>query len=140
MEFPEVRLSDDERQEALDALSEHVRTGRLEIDEYGERSAQVTAARRRGDLEKLFADLPQPRPSVLYGRANPANWEQPHRPVSEPAEKLSPRRTVASLALPIAAIIAILLILTVAKTFAVFLIPIAVAVIGPAMFNRRKHR
>ena len=62
---PDLRLSDAERTEAMDALSEHVRTGRLDIDEFGLRSAKVAAARTRADLVPLFADLPAPRPRVL---------------------------------------------------------------------------
>lgn len=134
MDNPEVRLSDDERQEALDALDEHVRTGRLDIDEYGERSAQVTAARKRAELEKLFSDLPRPRPSVL---------EQPARRGAEPAadkagEPTLPQR-LSGLALPISAIVAVVLLVTVAKTWVVFLLPVAVAVIVPKLFHHRKR-
>ena len=63
-----MRLSDDERQDALDVLEEHVRTGRLDIDEYGTRSAKVTAAKRVSELVPLFDDLPSPRPSALLNR------------------------------------------------------------------------
>lgn len=134
MENPEVRLSDDERQEALDALDEHVRTGRLDIDEYGERSAQVTAARRRADLENLFADLPQPRPSVL---------DQPAQPGTEPTAGKAGEPTLlhraSGLALPIATIVAVVLLVTVVKTWVVFLLPVAVAVIGPKLLRHRKR-
>ncbi|MDT7798595.1 MAG: hypothetical protein QOI78_2028 [Actinomycetota bacterium] len=61
----DLRLSDAERQDALDVLEEHVRSGRLDIDEYGTRSAKVTAAKRVSDLVPLFDDLPSPRPSAL---------------------------------------------------------------------------
>ncbi|MFD8499670.1 DUF1707 domain-containing protein [Amycolatopsis sp. NPDC059657] len=60
-----MRLSDAERQDAMDVLSEHVRTGRLDIDEYGTRSAKVTQAKTVRELEPLFDDLPAPRPGVL---------------------------------------------------------------------------
>lgn len=62
-------LSDSERQDALDVLEEHVRTGRLDIDEYGSRSAKVTAAKRVSELVPLFDDLPSPRPSALLNGA-----------------------------------------------------------------------
>lgn len=62
-------LSDAERQDALDVLEEHVRTGRLDIDEYGTRSAKVTAAKRVSELVPLFDDLPSPRPSALLNGA-----------------------------------------------------------------------
>jgi len=65
----DMRLSDAEREEAIEALSEHVRTGRLDLDEYGTRSARVTTAKTRRDLAPLFSDLPAPRPAVLTGPA-----------------------------------------------------------------------
>jgi len=65
-----MRLSDDERQDALDVLEEHVRSGRLDIDEYGTRSAKVTAAKRVSELVPLFDDLPSPRPSALLNGAS----------------------------------------------------------------------
>jgi hypothetical protein len=64
-----MRLSDAERQDALDVLEEHVRSGRLDIDEYGTRSAKVTAAKRVSELVPLFDDLPSPRPSALLNGA-----------------------------------------------------------------------
>lgn len=64
-----MRLSDAERQDALDVLEEHVRNGRLDIDEYGTRSAKVTAAKRVSELVPLFDDLPSPRPSALLNGA-----------------------------------------------------------------------
>jgi hypothetical protein len=57
-----MRIGDTEREQALAALGEHMSAGRLTIDEYGERSAKVTAARTRGDLVELFTDLPDPKP------------------------------------------------------------------------------
>ncbi|GAA1035589.1 MULTISPECIES: DUF1707 SHOCT-like domain-containing protein [Amycolatopsis] len=69
--MPDLRLSDDERQDALDVLSEHVRTGRLDIDEYGSRSAKVTSAKLVSELVPLFDDLPSPRPSALLATARP---------------------------------------------------------------------
>lgn len=118
----DMRLSDAEREEAIEALSEHVRTGRLDLDEYGARSAKVTAARTRGDLAPLFEDLPEPHPAVL--RADPV----PAQPVPR-----SPARRFGAGAVPIAAIIAVLLFLTVARgIWLVFLIPVVVAFIHGA--------
>ncbi|WP_277068678.1 DUF1707 SHOCT-like domain-containing protein [Saccharomonospora viridis] len=70
---PNYRLSDAERKEALDALAEHVRTRRLDVVEYDERSAVVSAAKTRRELEPVFSDLPEPRPSVL---AAPTRYER----------------------------------------------------------------
>jgi len=59
----ELRIGDTERESAMSALGEHLSAGRLDLDEYGERTAQVTTAKTRGELGALFADLPQPHPT-----------------------------------------------------------------------------
>ncbi|GLY68448.1 hypothetical protein Atai01_50670 [Amycolatopsis taiwanensis] len=115
----EMRLSDDERDEAINALSEHVRTGRLDLDEYGTRSAKVTAARTRGELMPLFADLPAPHPSVLTTGARPA----PVR--SMPMARFGPGLV------PIAGLIALVLFFTVARgMWLVFLLPMIVLLVA----------
>lgn len=128
---PDIRLSDAERQEALDALSEHVRTGRLDVDEFGDRSARATAARKRSELEPLFADLPTPRPSFLDAELRAPEPATP----ALPAPPL--RRRLAAIALPVAAIIAGVLFFTVAKVWFVFLIPVVVAMLAPSLAGGR---
>jgi uncharacterized protein DUF1707 len=59
----ELRIGDAERESAMQALSEHLSAGRIDIDEFGERSAKVTAARTRRELAALFTDLPEPHPT-----------------------------------------------------------------------------
>ncbi|MDD7926733.1 DUF1707 SHOCT-like domain-containing protein [Actinomycetospora chibensis] len=56
------RIGTAEREAALADLGAHLEAGRLDPEEYGERSAKVTEARTAADLEPLFADLPEPRP------------------------------------------------------------------------------
>lgn len=73
---PDLRIGDDDRESALKALGEHLSAGRLDLDEYGDRSARVTAARTRRDLAELFADLPEPHP----------RFEQP-KPAAKAVEK-----------------------------------------------------
>jgi hypothetical protein len=53
-----LRVSDAERQSVVDALSRHTGDGRLGMDEFEERSGRALAARTRGDLRGLLADLP----------------------------------------------------------------------------------
>ncbi|HVV13155.1 DUF1707 domain-containing protein [Amycolatopsis sp.] len=114
----DLRLSDAERNEAIEALSEHVRTGRLDIEEFGTRSARASAARTRNELVPLFDDLPEPHPAVLkVVRARQA----PGKP--EPAQRFG------GTAVTIAAIIAVLLFFTVAKVWLVFLLPAVVALL-----------
>ncbi|GHF22636.1 hypothetical protein GCM10017786_65840 [Amycolatopsis deserti] len=110
---PELRLSDAERTQALDALSEHVRTGRLDIDEFGRRSAQAAAARTRSDLVPLFADLPEPRPRVL----------------DRPAPSRAPARKAGLGLLPLLVIAAVAVFVLTRGMWLVFLVPVAVAVV-----------
>lgn len=70
-----LRIGDAEREKALRALGEHMSAGRLDIDEYGDRSAKVAAARTRNDLITLFTDLPAPNPS--FDHSAPATPAQP---------------------------------------------------------------
>ncbi len=76
-----VRIGDAERNAAVDALGEHMTTGRLDLDEYGTRSALANAARTVGELHALFVDLPAPHP-VLPGDddAVPARRRAPGEP------------------------------------------------------------
>lgn len=84
MDSPEIRIGDADREQALQALAEHMSHGRLTIDEYGERSANVTAAKTRGELSALFTDLPEPHPKS--GTAT-STAEQP---ASKPSDSQQP--------------------------------------------------
>lgn len=53
-----MRVGTAERQAAMDALGDHFAQGRLDPEEFGERSATAYAARTVGELEDLFRDLP----------------------------------------------------------------------------------
>ena len=110
---PDLRLSDAERTEALDALSEHVRTGRLDIDEFGLRSAKVAAARTRAELAPVFSDLPPPRPRVL----------------DQPVTSRAPARKIGLGLLPLLVIAAVALFALTRGMWLVVLIPVAVAVV-----------
>ena len=55
---------------ALDLLSEQYAVGRLDKDEFDERSDAVWSAKTQGDLAPVFADLPV----ALAGVAGPHGW------------------------------------------------------------------
>ncbi len=57
------RLSDAERDAAAAMLREHFEAGRLDPAEFEERLSSSLAARFASDLDALFSDLPDPRPS-----------------------------------------------------------------------------
>ena len=54
----EMRVSDADREAAAAELQEHFASGRLNQDELDERLATAFAAKTRGDLDAVFADLP----------------------------------------------------------------------------------
>lgn len=86
-----MRIGDTEREQALAALGEHMSAGRLNIDEYGERSAKVTAARTRSELLELFTDLPDPRPGSA---PTPQPAAAPQPPATAPAAKVEKRNNI----------------------------------------------
>ena len=55
MPRPEMRLSDADRDEAIVRLSEHYAAGRLDKDEFDERSDAVWTARTDADLAPVWA-------------------------------------------------------------------------------------
>lgn len=79
-DHPEVRIGTTERERAQNALSEHFSQGRLDINEFEERSGLAAAARTVGDLARLFSDLPGGLPGALAApppdsrRAAPGPW------------------------------------------------------------------
>ncbi|MCW3047000.1 MAG: hypothetical protein JWO74_1284 [Solirubrobacterales bacterium] len=60
---PELRASDAERDQVAEVLRSHAAQGRLDPDELDDRLGAAYAARTRGDLAVLTADLP-PAPPV----------------------------------------------------------------------------
>jgi hypothetical protein len=60
----DIRISNTERDEAVETLGVHLSTGRLELSEFEERCGHAAQARTRGELEALFTDLPAPHPDL----------------------------------------------------------------------------
>jgi hypothetical protein len=88
-ERPPIRIGTSERSAALKALDEHLAAGRLDVDEYGERSARASVATTAPELAALFDDLPAPHPA-LPGTAGPPlpAVSPPARPVAREPSKL----------------------------------------------------
>jgi hypothetical protein len=75
-----MRVSNEERTAVADRLSKHYGDGRLDEEEFNERLDRAMKAKTQGDLDGLFADLPdladappagQPRPVVPHDRRRP---------------------------------------------------------------------
>lgn len=63
-----LRMSDAEREQAAAELGEHYAQGRLGVEEHAERLDRIWAARTRGELAPVFADLPRPHAAFAAGR------------------------------------------------------------------------
>lgn len=133
MQPSQIRIGDTERESALSALNEHMSAGRLDIDEYGDRTARVATAKTRGDLLALFGDLPSPHP--VFGI--PAPQPEPEWSPAPPAlaqRNYAVRQRLAASAVPLAALVALALFFMV-HFWVVFLIPAAVVLLSGAMFG-----
>jgi hypothetical protein len=131
----QIRIGDTERESALAALGEHMSAGRLDIDEYGDRSARVPTAKTWGELTDLFTDLPGPHPT--FGAAQPAAApaQQPQAPAVRPAQGIPFRQRAAAAAVPLAGLVALALFLTVIHWWVIFLLPAAVVMFSGAIFG-----
>jgi hypothetical protein len=58
----QMRAADADREQVAGRLREALDEGRLTLDELDERLREVYAARTFGDLDRVVADLPAPRP------------------------------------------------------------------------------
>ena len=83
-----LRMSDAERAQASAALGEHYAQGRLTAEEHGERLDRIWAARTRGELGSIFADLPgsggsltppPPRSAAPFGSTRSGRSSRPRR-------------------------------------------------------------
>ncbi|HEX7658147.1 MAG TPA: DUF1707 domain-containing protein [Pseudonocardiaceae bacterium] len=143
----DIRISDTERESALSALGEHMSTGRLDVDEYGERSAKVATAKTRGDLRELFLDLPDPHPTFDGSAASRTQTRStvgtggtnlPAPGTSDAIQRWQSRPAVqrlAGAAVPVAAIVAVVLFFSLVHIWWIFLLPAAVVVLSGAMFG-----
>jgi len=136
---PQLRISDQNRESALSALGEHMTAGRIDIDEYGERSARITAAKTRGELGEIFADLPAPHPAyedvpqAVAPAPEPAAAPAP-RPPGAPDNWSPPQRFLAAI-VPLAFIAAIALIASGVLAWPIIFVPIGLTVFGKSMWG-----
>ncbi|MGK4596778.1 DUF1707 SHOCT-like domain-containing protein [Amycolatopsis sp. w19] len=129
---PRLRISDQDRESALTALGEHMTVGRIDIDEFGDRSARITAAKTRGELAQIFLDLPEPHP----------RYDTPKAAVGEPGKPastwagISPTQRVMGALLPILFIATIALIITTGITWWFILVPIGISAVGEGIWGK----
>ncbi len=129
---PRLRISDRDRESALTALGEHLSVGRIDLDEFGDRSAEVTAAKTRGELSDVFVDLPEPHPAFDAPRTA---VREPGKPGS-PFAGISPAQRVMGALLPILFIASIALIITTGVTWWFILVPIGISALGEGIWGK----
>jgi hypothetical protein len=61
-EFNPLRIGDDDRNKAVELLSEHLNDGRLSQAEFNDRLSVVLQAKTGEEIEQAFEDLPGPNP------------------------------------------------------------------------------
>jgi hypothetical protein len=126
-ERPPIRIGTAERDAAMKALDAHLEAGRLDVDEYGERSARASVATTAPELAALFDDLPAPHPSLPGIPGLPAVVPPPAPPaVREPSalEVWGPRLVALS------PFVAVALFLLTRQWIFFLLIPVAGVVFG----------
>ena len=69
---PSPRIGNAEREAAQRALEQHMEAGRLNVEEFSERSGRVAAARTADDLLPVFSDLPGTLPPATTSKADVA--------------------------------------------------------------------
>ena len=122
-----LRLSDADRQAAVDLLSEQYAQGRLTRDELDERSDAVWSAKIHGDLSPLFADLPA-------GTSRTAAWPSGRVPARE--SRFGPLSGVRRVLVPL---LVVLVVLTVLTHLPLILIAVAVWFLLFRVRGRRWH-
>jgi class 3 adenylate cyclase len=72
---PALRITDADRNQAVELLRQHTAEGLLTLDEFSERAGLVFAARTEADLGQVMADLPAVRASVpAASRRRAKSW------------------------------------------------------------------
>jgi thiosulfate reductase cytochrome b subunit len=69
----DMLVADSDRSAAADELREHYDSGRLTLDEFESRLAEIHAARTRGDLEHAHRQLPKSEPPASL-RVRDRRW------------------------------------------------------------------
>lgn len=134
-------MGDAEREEALQALGDHMSAGRLDIDEYGERTARVAASKTRGDLLELFKDLPDPKPAFAV-RIQPSPLEPAAAagppPMQRWANSRPALRAYAAL-IPVIWVATALLFVFAVRTPFIFIVPFFAMVAGARIWGADWH-
>lgn len=79
-----MRVSDSDRQRAVEELRRHLTAGRLDVDEYSGRLEKALAATTLEELDHLRSDLPMLRIPDPVGSGTGRVWARSSSPTSTP--------------------------------------------------------
>ncbi len=136
-----VRIGDAERESAVQALGEHMKAGRLQVDEYSERSSKAAEARTADELTRLFTDLPAPHPTLPQAGTGPS--AQPVATggeVAQPRAGGTPAQRAAGALIGVSWIGAVVLMVTTGFGWWMFAIPIALSVVFGSVWGKGWQR
>lgn len=136
-EFQPLRIGDEERNKAVELLSEHMAEGRLTQAEFNERLSIALGARTNDDIERIFEDLPGPNPGRPQELETIA--EQDRRESNELLEQAKARREVQAridpkwiagltVATGLAWAATIIIYLTLSADWKIFIVPVALSI------------
>ncbi len=91
---PNMRVSNAEREAIIAKLHAATEEGRLDLDEFADRSRQAYEARTYGEVERLLADLPDTGGTLAVPTAKkPPRTPPPNCASTRPAPRWSARAT-----------------------------------------------
>ena len=129
-ERPAIRIGTAERTAAMKALDEHLDAGRLDVEEYGERSARASVAVTAPELAALFHDLPAPHPPLPGIRSSEVRSPLPAYTPAPAVHRPSTLQVWAPRLLALAPLLALVLFLTTHTFFVFLLIPLMGVLLG----------
>jgi hypothetical protein len=136
-----IRTSDADRERVTARLRDHFAEGRLTRDELDERITAALNARTFGDLRRVLADLPEPRP-VAPQRGPLVAAPRPYLALRR-GPRLFPLLAIAVLALLLvhgAGPVAIFLYVVLSMITAIFVLTTIAAIAAAAFFRQaRRH-
>jgi len=143
-----MRIGDEERNKAVELLSDHLADGRLTQSEFNDRLGLVIHARTAEDLEPVFLDLPGPNP----GRPSDLERleEQERREASALLAETRARRQVAkanprliaalAVAMGLAWIGSVIVYFSLYEDWKIFIVPVALSIALVALKGQAADR
>jgi hypothetical protein len=131
-----IRIGDEERNKAVQLLSDHLAEARLTQSEFNDRLGLVLSARTTADIEPLFADLPGPNPGrpTDLDSLEEQDRRETHELVAETwaerrVAKADPRLVGAvAVAVGVGWVAAVITYFTLYQDWKIFIVPIALSI------------